>query len=163
MVITLLIGVITPLLTGRGPPCIGIIISQFDCLYVFFRWTFLRIRSHGIAKNHQTTILGEYLLKLFFFCWIPVVHFPRYCNLLFFVVNVFCLVFFDFLSHRQDPKDKVRAGAFGDPWGVAELLNLEDSRPWKKTRRFLGSDHFIGLVGCLGMFRGWNTTRWAPY
>lgn len=26
----------------------------------------------------------------------------------------------------QDPKDKSRAGAFGDPWGVAKLLNLED-------------------------------------
>lgn len=27
---------------------------------------------------------------------------------------------------NQDPKDKVRAGAFGDPWGVAKLLNLPD-------------------------------------
>ena len=28
----------------------------------------------------------------------------------------------------QDPKDKSRAGAFGDPWGVAKLLNLPEGR-----------------------------------
>ena len=52
-----------------------------------------------------------------FFCYaMSVVDFQA--GNLFVKIGVFC--------HSQDPKDKVRAGAFGDPWGVAKLLNLPD-------------------------------------